>query len=232
MLQVQRSHKVEGTADVKWDNIEREAHTVPGSEEVSHGSQLPFPFPSFPYQYTWKEENLRFQWVKFLQVLVEELMGNSCYSFKSTFSSSVIKPPRPGPCLEEPPRCSIKASGPPGAPLFQGVGWTHCSPMLVWFINTLVLSHWHLQSRKSHLLRLEMETFTRCRNQLYSGKDHWNMLWDGCLGKILSRLFGLEPKLLRTFPELITGLSYARDLKVSLLSSHPENQRHKVMKNL
>ena len=43
MLQVQRSHKTEDTTDVKCDNIQREAHTVPGSEEVF---KVP---PSFPF---------------------------------------------------------------------------------------------------------------------------------------------------------------------------------------
>ena len=113
-----------------------------------------------------------FEFVKFSQVLTVELMSNSYYPFKSTFSCSMMKLPRPGPCLEELSGCFIIALVPSDAPLFQGVGWTHGSPTLVWLIDTFVLTHWHLQSRQSHLLRfwLEMETFTRCKISSSQGR--------------------------------------------------------------
>ena len=141
-------------------------------------SPLPFPFPLFSLtMHLERGKSQVFEFVKFSQVLTEELMSNCYYPFKSTFSCSMMKPPRPGPCLEELSRCFIKALVPSDAPLFQGVGWTHGSPMLVWLIDTFVLTHWHLQSRQSHLLRfwLEMETFTRCKissSQEGSLKDH------------------------------------------------------------
>ena len=119
-------------------------------------SPLPFPFPLFSLtMHLERGKSQVFECVKFSQVLTEELMSNSYYPFKSTFSFSMMKPPRPGPCLEELSRCFIKALVPSDAPLFQGVGWTHGSPMLVWLIDTFVLTHWHLQSRQSHLLRFD-----------------------------------------------------------------------------
>lgn len=188
-----------------------------------------FPFALiFPWNTSGREKNSEFELVKFLQVLGEELMDNSCYSFKSTFSSSVIK------LLGQAHAWySVTASVPRASRLFQGAGWTHVLPTLVWLMGALVLTHWHLQSRKSHLLRswLEMETLTRCKNQLYWGKDCWNTLWAGCLRKILSRLFALEPTLAYPFPKLILGFSFSRDLKVSALLLS-KNQRHKTRKNL
>lgn len=64
MLQVQRSHKTEDTTDVTCDNIQREAHTVPGSEEVF---KVP---PSFPFTPLFLERGKSqiFEFVKFLQV--------------------------------------------------------------------------------------------------------------------------------------------------------------------
>lgn len=160
-------------------------------------SRSPFPFP-LPLlsltRHLEREKSQVFEFVKFLQVLIEKLMSNSYYPFKSTFLVlwwSLLDQVHTWKNF----RCFIKALVPPAAPLFQGVGWTHGSPTLVWLTDTVVLTHWHLQSRKSHLLRFwpEMETFTGCKNQLISGKDHWRTLWAGCLGKILSKPFGLEP---------------------------------------
>lgn len=81
--------------------------------------------------------------------------SNSCCLVKITFSGSMAKFPRQvQPDLEEQPRHSRKALLHHAAPLFPGIGWTCGSPTLVWLRDTLVLTHWHLQSRKCHLIDL------------------------------------------------------------------------------
>lgn len=84
------------------------------------------------------------------------------------------------------------------SPLFQAVGWKPGSLTLAWLRGTLVLTHQHPRTEKAtcpdfgHGWRHSQEAI------LALPREH-TMGWLD--GKMLSRLFGLDSKLLYPFPE-------------------------------